>query len=117
MKPVDSDSWFWNPERVVRLFETLKELANSDGGGLHFDHRGLTYRVEDHLYEREDTELVRGGIGNGMQILVRFGVLEPGKPGKKVCGTYRRAFHPNKLPNPFTWSHIEQYRGHRAERL
>lgn len=117
MKPVDSDSWFWTPERTTKLFETLKELADQDKEGWYFDHQGLTYRVEDYLREKGEIELASGQIGNALQMLVSFGVLAPGKPDRKAPGTYRRRFYPDKIPNPFTWSHIEQYRGHQADRL
>lgn len=115
MRPLDPTRWFWSPERTTKLFDTLKELAREDQKGWHFGHEGLVNLVSDCLRTKGEADLARGQIGDAIKMLTYFGVIEPGLPGIKTPG-YRREFYPDKMPAPFTWAHIQQYREYRATR-
>lgn len=85
---------YWTPERAVELAEAMKSLAFRENGGWFFGHQGIMPRLTTLLSQHES--LKDADAGQGLNLLVFTGVIEPGKTGRKKTN-YRRAFYPDKV--------------------
>lgn len=106
----NSRSWYWTPERLEKLQQTLDGAAEHDSGGLYFRRMGLRrYVVDNGSKHGLSTDTTTAG--DGLTILVFLGVLEPGRQGAQPLG-YKRRYTPQD--RPITWDDIARYRRSRG---
>src|SRR4051794_40311821 len=95
-----NQNWFWTPDRLIVLREVLDGLAQRDEQGLYFGAISLRTQARDGCLAR-GLEVYESRADTGLAILIYFGVIGRGLPGKKR-GDYRRRYYPNAV-GPITW--------------
>ncbi len=107
-----SKGGFWNPERLMQLRDVLRGAAKRDSKGFYFGPIGLSEYVMKHgKAQGLDVDIAQAG--NGLQILVFLGALEPGRRGSKLLG-YKRRFYPRKA-RTITEDDLDRYREYRRQ--
>ena len=91
----NNKGWFWTVDRLQLLRQVLNQAAKRDADGFYLGPTPLQAYVV-HNAARVGLNVDRTLAKHGLEILVFVGVLEPGRPGRKLPG-YRRGYTPSVM--------------------